>query len=148
LIPRNKIDDVGKRSEVKSVGVNFLFGEDDDDANPKVYIGEAENCFERLKQHNRDKDFWDVAVIIVTNNKQNQFTKSDVKFLERTSYEIALERNRYKLDQTVPASSFVPEWRQYDLYDILKTIKLLLSTLGYPLFEEIRKTKETDDPDI
>ncbi|MFV2050453.1 GIY-YIG nuclease family protein [Metabacillus litoralis] len=148
LIPRNKIDEAGQRPEVKNVGVYLLFGQDEDDANPKVYIGEAENCFERLKQHNRDKDFWDVAIVIVTNNKQNQFTKSDVKFLERTSYEIALNRNRYKLDQTVPANSFVPEWRQYDLNDILETIKLLLSTLGYPLFEELRKTKETDNPII
>ncbi|MFD2212378.1 hypothetical protein [Metabacillus endolithicus] len=41
LIPRNKIDEAGQRSEVKNVGVYFLFGQDEDDANPKVYIGEC-----------------------------------------------------------------------------------------------------------
>jgi hypothetical protein len=112
---------------------------------PRVYIGEAENCLERLKQHNREKDFWEAAVIFITNNNQNQFTKTDAKFLERLSFDKAQEANRYKLDQTVPASSFVPEWRKCDLIDIFETMKVLLSTLGYPVFNEVRKTKETDN---
>lgn len=40
-----------------------------------------------MKQHNKAKDFWDAAVVVVTNNNQNQFTKTDVKFLENLSYE-------------------------------------------------------------
>ncbi|WP_245890029.1 GIY-YIG nuclease family protein [Rummeliibacillus pycnus] len=147
-IPRNQLEDAKERSEVTNVGVYFLFGQGEDDALPRVYIGEAENCFERLKQHNREKDFWETAIVFVTNNNQNQFTKTDAKFLERLSFEKAQEVNRYILNQTVPASSFVPEWRQADLYDIFETIKILLSTLGYRLFDEMRNTKITDDPQI
>ncbi|WP_347836453.1 hypothetical protein [Gracilibacillus sp. JCM 18860] len=46
--------------------------------------------------------------------------------------------NRFTLDQTVPTKSFVPEWRQADLFDLFKTIKLLLGTLGYPVFDNLR----------
>ena len=53
LIPRNKFEEAGKRQELSSVGVYFLFGEDETDAQEKVYIGEAENLFDRLKTHNR-----------------------------------------------------------------------------------------------
>src|SRR5688572_29670160 len=78
LIPRNKLNEMNLREEVKSVGVYFLFGKSDTDGKPNVYIGEAENCFERLKQHNRDvnKDFWNVAIVAVS--KTGSFTKSHV----------------------------------------------------------------------
>jgi hypothetical protein len=147
-IPRNQLDYAAKRIEVTNVGVYFLFGQSENDAMPVVYIGEAENCFERLKQHNREKEFWDSAVVFVTNNNQNQFTKTDVKFLERLSFERAQKINRYKLNQTVPANSFVPEWRQADLFDIFETLSILLSTLGYRLFDEIRTAKVSNDPNI
>ena len=144
-IPRNQLSEAQKRDEVSNVGLYFLFGQSDEDATPQVYIGEAENCYERLKQHNKEKDFWDAAVVVVTNNNQNQFTKTDVKFLENLSFEKANELKRYKLNQTVPTKSFVPEWRTYDLYDIFDTMKILLATLGFPIFDEIRKAKEAKD---
>jgi hypothetical protein len=144
-IPRNKLEDAGKRLEVSNVGVYFLFGQTDYEAMPSVYIGEAENCYDRLKQHNREKEFWDSAVVFVTNNNQNQFTKTDVKFLERLSYEKTKSVNRYKLNQTVPATSFVPEWRQADLFDIFETLSILLSTLGYRVFDEIRNSNALEN---
>lgn len=144
-IPRNQLSEAQERIEVRNVGVYFLFGQSEEDATPQVYIGEAENCYERLKQHNKEKDFWEAAVVFVTNNNQNQFTKTDVKFLEHLSYKKANELKRYQLNQTIPTNSFVPEWRTYDLLDIFETMTILLSTLGYPLFEEARKTKESKD---
>jgi hypothetical protein len=33
----------------------------------------------------------------------------------------------------------VPETREHDLLDNFETIKILLATLGYPLFEDLRK---------
>ncbi|MCD8509735.1 MAG: GIY-YIG nuclease family protein [Bacillus sp. (in: Bacteria)] len=147
-IPRNLLDQASERIEVSNVGIYFLFGQAEEDAMPRVYIGEAENCFDRLKQHNREKEFWDSAVVFVTNNIQNQFTKTDVKFLERLSFQKAMTVNRYKLSQTVPANSFVPEWRQADLLDIFETLNILLSTLGFRVFDEMRTAKSSIDPDL
>nr|WP_286133618.1 GIY-YIG nuclease family protein [Bacillus sp. AFS096315] len=98
----------------------FLFGKDEDNAKMQVYIGEAENVNDRIKQHNREKDFWELAIAVLTNNIQNQFTKTDVKYLELCSFEKATEINRFKIPQTKPANSFVPEWRKCDLFDIFK----------------------------
>ena len=55
LIPRNKLEYIGQRDEAKNVGLYFLFGESSEKAKPIVYIGEAEDCFTRIKQHNREK---------------------------------------------------------------------------------------------
>lgn len=143
-IPRNELAKAEERLEVQNVGVYYLFGQSDEESKPQIYIGEAENCFKRLKEHNRSKDFWDAAIVFVTNNQQNQFTKTDVKFLEHQSFQKAQETKRYKFAQTIPQLSFVPEWRQADLQDIFETIKILLATLGYPVFEPMRKYDESD----
>jgi len=55
--PRNKLKEVDTREEVKNVGIYFLFGEDSAEAKPLAYIGEAEDCLERIQQHNRNKEF-------------------------------------------------------------------------------------------
>ena len=39
-----------------------------------VYIGEAEECNERLKNHQRNKDFGNYAIVIIS--KINAFTKT------------------------------------------------------------------------
>jgi len=56
--------------------------------------------------------------------------------------------SRFKLDQRVPQASFVPEWRTVDLYDVFETIQLLLSTLGYPVLDEMRKSSGNETENI
>ncbi|WP_427137636.1 GIY-YIG nuclease family protein [Psychrobacillus psychrodurans] len=138
LIPRSLLKDIKERPEVQNVALYFLFGDNEEVSRTEVYIGEAEVGYERLKQHNVGKDFWDVAVLVVTNNNQNQFTKADVKFLEHLAYTVAEEAGRYAINQTIPTNPFIPEWRKEDLLDVFETITLLLGTLGYPLFESYR----------
>ncbi len=141
-IPRNRLEDGGKREETHNVGVYFLFGQSDEDSKPRVYIGEAENCFERIKQHNKEKDFWDTAVIVTTSN--NTFTKAHIKYLESYSYEQCNQIGRYKMKQTIPTKPYLPEPIIADLMDIFETMKILLSTLGFHIFEETRERKEDE----
>lgn len=153
LIPRSLLSTIKDRPEVQNVALYFLFGNNDEVSRTEAYIGEAEVGFDRLKQHNAGKDFWDVAVLVVTNNSQNQFTKSDVKFLEHLSFNEAMNAGRFFINQTIPTNPFIPEWRREDLFDIFETISLLLGTLGYPLFESYRgnqedRTPETNDDEL
>lgn len=138
LIPRSLLKDIKERPEVQNVALYFLFGDNDEVSRTEAYIGEAEVGYERLKQHNVGKDFWDFAVLVVTNNNQNQFTKADVKYLEHLAYNEAVEAGRYAINQTITTNPFIPEWRKEDLLDVFETITLLLGTLGYPLFESYR----------
>lgn len=142
LIPRNKIIEVAIREEVKKYGIYFLFGGDEEKAKPIVYIGETEDCHERIKTHNKGKDFWSYAVVI--SSRTNAFTKSHVKFLEYLCIKNANEIGRYDTDnQTAPAKPFVTESMEADLLDNYETIKVLVGTLGFPLFEEKRKNDST-----
>lgn len=139
LIPRNKLIDCGIRPEVRKYGIYFLFGVNEDKAKPICYIGETEDCFERIKTHNKGKDFWNYAVVI--SSKSNTFTKSHVKYLEYLCIKAANEIGRYDTDNlSTPAKPYITESMEADLLDNFETVKILLSTLGYPIFEEIRKS--------
>lgn len=138
LVPRNKLEYIASRSELKNVGIYFLFGESAEKAKPMVYIGEAEDCLDRLKQHNRTKEFWNYAVAMVS--KINAFTKSHAKYLEHVAIDQAKVSNRFETEnQTAPGKPFVTESMEADLIDSFDTIKILLSTLGFPVYDTVNK---------
>ena len=138
LVPRNKLEYIATRDELRNVGIYFLFGESADRAKPLVYIGEAEDCLERIKQHNKSRDFWNYAVVMVS--KISAFTKSHAKYLEHIAVAKAKEANRYETENgTIPTKSFVTESMEADLLDSFETITILLATLGFPVFEKIGK---------
>ena len=144
LFPRNKMQEVAKREMVHFTGVYFLFGVSEDGAKPVVYIGEGEDCFSRIQAHNRNKDFWTHCVIIAT--KTDEYTKTDGKYLEHYCLEKAKEINRYVIDNdTGSKKPSISESREYDLLDNFDTAKILLATLGYPIFEDKRKAKSTKE---
>jgi hypothetical protein len=143
LIPRSKLAESGTRPEVRKHGIYFLFGMNEDKAKPICYIGETEDCFERLKMHHKGKDFWNYAVIITS--KSNTFTKSHVKYLEHISIKTANEIGRYDThNQTAPAKPYITESMEADLLDNFESIKILLSTLGFTIFEGTRKIASQD----
>ena len=117
-------------------GIYFLFGIDDN-GNEIVYIGEGENVWDRIKDHQRKKEFWTDCVIVTT--KTNDYNKTDVKFLEHHCLKIAKQLNVYGFvndkDSFLPSIS---ESREADLLDHFDTIKILIGTLGFPIFENRR----------
>ena len=140
LFPRNKMEEVSKRKMVHYTGVYFLFGYTEDGAKPMVYIGEGEDCFTRIQSHNRKKDFWTHCVIIAA--KTDEYTKTDGKYLEHYCLSKAKEIGRYAIDNdTGSKKPSISESREYDLLDSFDTAKILLATLGFPIFEEKRKVK-------
>ena len=142
-IPRSKLATAFSREELKNVGIYFLIGNPDDEIKQKIYIGEAEDCSVRLKQQNKSKDFWNTAIIVIS--KTGFFTKTHIKFLEWHCYQEALSVGRYKIDNSsVPTCPHISEPNKVDLYDNFLSIKIILSTLGYPIFDPIQKPDKKD----
>lgn len=136
FIPRNQINEAGKRQEVFLPGLYFLFGESETGSKPVVYIGQSRDCLNRIKKHDQIKDFWNYAVLIVSKTKS--FTQTHIEFLEELAVSKAIGANRYEVENgNNPRKFNVPETLEADLLDNFDTIKILLSTLGFPLFEAI-----------
>ena len=138
-VPRAQLDFAVARGDLSNVGLYFLFGEIDAAGAPQVYVGEAEDCAVRLKQHNATKDWWTVAIGCVS--KTDELTKSDVKFLESHCHQEATAAGRFAIDNSVvPTKSHVLESIEADLLAHFETIRILLGTLGYPIFDRIKKS--------
>lgn len=132
-VPRDELALASKRPELSNVGVYFLIGEKENDR-LQVYVGEAENCCVRLSQHNQEKDWWTKSLVCVS--KTQDFTKAHVKHLEWYAHQKIAEARKYQLENlSVPTKSFVPESVVADLDDHFDTLRILVSTLGFPLFD-------------
>lgn len=134
--PRTAFDKAALRDMAQYTGLYFLFGEDEQ-GNEMVYIGEGENCWERIKDHQRKKEFWTDCIIAAT--KTNDYNKTDAKYLEHYCLKIAKKVGRYKFANDKASSlPSISESRLADLLDNFETIKILVGTLGFPLFEDQR----------
>ena len=100
-IPRTYINQCTDRDDLSNTGVYFLFGRNDETDEEQVYIGEAENIFNRLKQHLSEKDFWTECIVFISLLKtKNIFSrknenKSDgtVNGIESGTVNISLNKN-------------------------------------------------------
>tara|TARA_B110000196_G_C20970405_1_gene578421 strand:- start:56 stop:886 length:831 start_codon:yes stop_codon:yes gene_type:complete len=134
LIPRNNLQEATKRKETAQEGIYFLFGVDDEKAKPLVYIGQTKEGIKRIKNHDQNKDFWNYALLIISKTKS--FTKTHIEFLEELTIRKATEANRFEFENNVSPKHYeIPESLEADLLDSFDTIKILTTTLGFPLFE-------------
>lgn len=134
-ISRNDLNEFANRSDSEYTGVYFLFGRDEEN-NDTVYIGEAERMIVRLKQHLKDRDYWNDCVVVIS--KDNILNKAHVKYLENKFYNLASDSKRASIiNSTVPTCSSISEFDEAMLEEFIENSKLLVNTLGYKVFEKV-----------
>ena len=134
--PRLRVGELSTLLEAKRPGVYFLMGLDEETGEAKAYIGEAENVFDRLQSHILNKDFWNEVIIFVS--KDENLTKSHVKYLESRLIQTALSIKRYKIDNNNQSqASALPPADRDAMEEFLTYIKLLVGVFGHKLLEEV-----------
>jgi hypothetical protein len=137
--PRNRLDELKKWPETDKPGVYFLFEARLGDSKPMAYIGESENVAERLLAHDRKKDFWNEVVIF--SNKDDNLSKSHIKYLESRLESLAKNADRYELENgNSPTQSSLSRSEREAMEELLEDIRLFLGTLGYPILEPLIKS--------
>jgi len=138
--PRNRVSELKSYSEANRPGVYFLFGIDGETGDTKAYIGEAENVYERLQDHLAKKEFWNEVIFFVS--KDENLTKSHVKYLESNTIRIANTTKRYIIENgnQSQASSLPPADRDA-MEEFLVYMKLLLGVFGHKFLEELSPIK-------
>lgn len=136
LVPRTELRELGKREEMKNPGVYFLFGENDESTNQKLYIGESEKIFNRILNHDANKNFWNVAIIFT-----GDLDKAKIKYLEFLSTSEAHSVNRFDLLNTIsPKQNHLSEFDLVSTQDYFTKISYILTVFGYPVFQHIEKS--------
>jgi hypothetical protein len=133
VAPRSQLDQLSKREEVRRTGVYLLVGPDPDDSlRQLVYIGEGDNVLKRLLIHNRKeaKDFWERTAVIVS--KDENLTKSHVRYLESRLIKLAQDARRASLtNDTAPGPASLPEPEVADMEFFIEQVQLILPVLGF-----------------
>ena len=130
--PRASVNKIMNRSEFDNPGIYCLKGDPSDEAfDEKIYIGEAENIKNRLKQHLSDpkKDFKEVIFFI---SKDELLTKTQIKYLESRMVQLAIDAKTAQIENGNSPS--LPTLHEADISDMeyfLDQIKLILPVMGF-----------------
>ena len=137
-IPRTSYKKILDRDELRNPSVYFLFGYDDNNGRPIVYIGETEDAIQRLGEHikNENKDYWVEAIVFIS--KDDHLNKAHIKYLESRFYEITKEIDRYEIMNSIqPKKSTVSEAEQSEMEEFINNAKIVVSALGHKVFEPL-----------
>jgi hypothetical protein len=141
--PRSRFSELSRWDESKRPGIYFLFENAAGDNNT-AYIGESEDVFKRLADHDRKKEFWN-EVIIFTSKDEN-LTKGHIKYLEARLVELSLESDRYKLENSnTPTKSTLPRADAAAMEEFIDNIRIVLGSLSHRLLEPILKPSTMDN---
>ncbi len=145
-IPRTYVSACGDREDLSNTGVYFLFGSDDNTDSKQVYIGEAENIINRIKQHVAEKDFWTECVVFIS--KDDNLNKAHIKYLENHLYMLAKDNKRYEvLNLNIPSESSISEMDQAEMVEFIDNMGLILSVLGHKVLEpSVGNIQERSEP--
>ena len=135
-VPRSLLADFLKMPESSQVGVYFLFGQEDESTERRVYIGQTGELRQRLGSHHKQKEFWDRAVVLIS--RTHSLTQTHALFLEWYCLQAARQVARYSDENGNSGSKpHTPAPLEADCLEIFETGHALLSTLGYPVFDPV-----------
>lgn len=139
--PRWKLNELVSRQEVQRTGVYFLLGPDPEDGFlPRLYVGESDDVARRLMEHQGDTpkmDFWEETFLVTS--KDDNLTKSHVRYLERELIRIAEEAGRTKRAnrQDGYQNATLPEPDRSDMSFFLEQLRMVLPTLKGMFLEQM-----------
>lgn len=148
--PRVLLPEALKRPEVAKTGIYFLVGPDPEHVGKSlIYIGESDDVAKRLKQHDSDpnREFFEQVALIVS--KDENLTKSHVRYLESRLIEIVRSARVATLANGTQGSPVqLPEPEQHDMEYVLQQLRVILPVLGFPFLEEPPLPLSVSEKDI
>lgn len=143
-VPRRDLAIFLTMEEASQVGVYFLIcGADNDE----LYIGQSGEVGKRLKQHH-DKNEIDFSRALVLISLTQNLTQTHSLYLEWLAIEKATQSQRFSLfNGNKGQKAHTPPPLKAACEAMFEVGDLLLSTLGYPIFEPLRKPEQPNQPE-
>jgi hypothetical protein len=138
-VPRSLLPEFLKMPESSQVAVYFLTSASEDGEELKAYIGQTGDLKARLTKYNKEKEFWERALVLIS--RTNSLTQTHSLFLEWTCLQAVQKAGRFKHENGNAGSKpHTPAPMEADCHEIFDTGRILLATLGYPLFDPVAKS--------
>lgn len=134
--PRSGLSDMLSMDDMQhAVCIYFLAGPSDQGGLIDVYVGEAGNFKERIKNHDYKKEWWDEVVVFISQDKT--LTKAGALYLESVCIERLSKIGKCNLKNiTYPAQSTLPKEDISGLETFYENISIIMPLLGYNIFVE------------
>lgn len=130
------------RKELDQAGVYILFGYQDDNDLPTLYIGQGDGVKNRIDSHEKNKEFWDKVLIFVSSN--GGLNRAHITWLEWALISRAKDINRARLDNNaIPNEPVLTESERADTREFLNEILSILPLVEIKVFEKGKKIEIT-----
>lgn len=131
VIPRPLLTEARKISEINRPGIYYLINENDENKIAQIYVGQTRNGIARLDDHNRQKDFWNKAIMFLADNKT--FSLDMISGLEEYAIQKAYESKRYKVENTINPKYEIDEYDLPLIEEVYEEIQFIMATQGYKM---------------
>lgn len=145
-VPRSLMAEFLKMPESGQVALYFLVRVSEDGSEQRVYVGQTGDLRARLSAHNKERDFWERALVLIS--RTNSLTQTHGLFLEwyclraiTTAARFACENGNAGTEPHTPAPL------EADCLEVFETGRILLATLGYSIFDPVRKSTTRAESD-
>ena len=123
VVPRFDISKMLDLNELKRFGVYLLLSD------TQVYVGEASDLHNRIKQHDKGKNWWSKAVLITTTD--DSLDQTDINYLESSIIDIAKEQKKYKCEnKQIGNKKKLDDMKKAELDPFLKEALSILNVIG------------------
>jgi hypothetical protein len=137
IFPRIEWNTTKNREEFRQAGIYLLVGQSEEDDLPSIYIGQTDFLRDRLDIHEKNKDFWDRAMVFVSTN--NSLNRGHITWLEYALVQQARLVNQCRLlNDTSPKEPSLSEAEKADTRSFLKQILQILPLVGLRALETRR----------
>ncbi len=143
---RTGFQEASSRAELTQPGVYVLVGDTAESSLPTVYIGEGDPVINRLVEHNRNKDFWEWAIVF--SSTDNSINKAFVQHLESRLIDIAQAKKRCNLaNNTSPKRPTLTESDHADMENFLDNMLSIFPLVGLSIFENTKTSSKNKHKD-
>lgn len=142
VIPRSLLTEAKSISGINRPGNCYLINESDDNKIAQICVGQTRNGVGRLDNHSRQKDFWNKAIMFLTESKT--FTLDMISGLEKFAIIKAQESKRFKVENTVVPKYEIDEYDLFSVEEIYEEIRFIMATLGYKMNDAKQGRNQAD----
>jgi len=131
------------RKELEQAGIYILFGYQEGDDLPTLYIGQGDGVKSRIESHEKNKEFWDKVLVFVSSNAG--LNRAHITWLEWALIQRAKDTGRCKLDNNVtPNEPILTESEKADTQEFLNEILSILPLVEIRVLEKAKIIKVTN----
>ncbi len=135
IVPRILVPEVANQRavELSAPGLYFLLA---GNTERYVYVGETEDFYRRIRQHQKRPD-WDRVIVVLA--KDRNLHRAHLKYLEYSAYKLIREAGRVTVSNlSQPQEPNLSEMDRSEMLHFMFNIKLALEGAGYNFMQTMR----------